>query len=170
MLLEEGIPSLLRRTAGFDVPDFLAAGPRDVFVPQSGALAAREALGVPAPGPGALPRSSTARPWVRALAAALAVFVVACVAAAVHLRHRAVIWVRYVPPGRARAGGLRVRCSSSTTPRSGTRSPCSSAPGSSLPLLNVLFRFGAKGDEEREGRGGPPATTSPSHGRWPDDD
>ena len=83
MLLEEGIPSLLRRSAGFDVPDFLAAGPRDVLVPESGAAAAREALGVPAPGPGALPRRSTARPWVRALAAALAVFVVACVAAAV---------------------------------------------------------------------------------------
>ena len=26
MLLEEGIPSILRRTRGFDVPDFLAAG------------------------------------------------------------------------------------------------------------------------------------------------
>jgi hypothetical protein len=83
MLLEEGIPSLLRRTGGFDVPDFLAAGPRDVLVPESGALAAREALGVPPPGPSALPRRTTARPWVRALAGALAVFVVACVAAAV---------------------------------------------------------------------------------------
>ena len=29
LLLEEGVPSILRRTAGFDVPDFLAAGPRD---------------------------------------------------------------------------------------------------------------------------------------------
>ena len=27
MLLEEGIPSLLRRRRGFDVPDFMAAGP-----------------------------------------------------------------------------------------------------------------------------------------------
>ena len=27
MLLEEGIPSVQRRTRGFDVPDFLAAGP-----------------------------------------------------------------------------------------------------------------------------------------------
>ena len=42
MLLEEGIPSLVRRSGGFDVPDFLAAGPRDVLVPESGALAARE--------------------------------------------------------------------------------------------------------------------------------
>jgi hypothetical protein len=44
LLLEEGVPSMLRRTAGFDVPDFLAAGPRDVMVPESGAAVAREAL------------------------------------------------------------------------------------------------------------------------------
>jgi hypothetical protein len=44
LLLEEGIPSLLRRSGGADVPDFLAAGPRDVLVPESGAQAAREAL------------------------------------------------------------------------------------------------------------------------------
>jgi hypothetical protein len=44
LLLEEGVPSILRRSAGFDVPDFLAAGPRDVMVPASGAEAAREVL------------------------------------------------------------------------------------------------------------------------------
>jgi Putative prokaryotic signal transducing protein len=44
LLLEEGIPSMLRRTAGFDVPDFLAAGPRDVLVPEAGSEAARELL------------------------------------------------------------------------------------------------------------------------------
>jgi hypothetical protein len=44
MLLEEGVPSLLRRTAGFDVPDFLAAGPRDVLVPESALATAREVL------------------------------------------------------------------------------------------------------------------------------
>lgn len=44
LLLEEGVPSLLRRSAGFDVPDYLAAGPRDVLVPASGAEAAREIL------------------------------------------------------------------------------------------------------------------------------
>ncbi|HEX6711977.1 MAG TPA: hypothetical protein VF066_01285 [Thermoleophilaceae bacterium] len=44
MLLEEGIPSIVKRTRGFDVPDFLAAGPRDIFVPQSGAAVAREFL------------------------------------------------------------------------------------------------------------------------------
>jgi uncharacterized protein YbaR (Trm112 family) len=44
LLLEEGVPSMLRRSAGFDVPDFLAAGPRDVMVPISGAATAREVL------------------------------------------------------------------------------------------------------------------------------
>jgi hypothetical protein len=44
LLLEEGIPSLLRRAGGSDVAEFLAAGPRDVLVPESGAQAAREAL------------------------------------------------------------------------------------------------------------------------------
>ncbi len=44
LLLEEGVPSILRRSAGFDVPDFLAAGPRDVMVPESGAGTAREVL------------------------------------------------------------------------------------------------------------------------------
>jgi hypothetical protein len=47
LLLEEGIPSMTRRAGGFDVPDFLAAGPRDVLVPESGAEAAREALAAP---------------------------------------------------------------------------------------------------------------------------
>jgi len=44
ILLEEGIPSLVRRNAGFDVPDFMAAGPRDVLVPESGVQAARDVL------------------------------------------------------------------------------------------------------------------------------
>jgi hypothetical protein len=44
LLLEEGIPSMTKRSGGFDVPDFLAAGPRDVLVPQSGAAAARDVL------------------------------------------------------------------------------------------------------------------------------
>jgi hypothetical protein len=44
ILLDQGIPSMLRRARGFDVPDFLAAGPRDVMVPESGYEAAREVL------------------------------------------------------------------------------------------------------------------------------
>jgi hypothetical protein len=43
LLLEEGIPSVLRHALGFDLPD-PAVGPRDVLVPESGAQAAREAL------------------------------------------------------------------------------------------------------------------------------
>ncbi|MET0602814.1 MAG: hypothetical protein ABW167_12575 [Baekduia sp.] len=56
LLLEEGVPSMLKRSAGFDVPDMLAAGPRDVLVPRSGAEVAREVLMqaelLPADGPG----------------------------------------------------------------------------------------------------------------------
>lgn len=44
LLLEEGVPSILRRARGFDVPDFLAAGPRDVMVPESGVATARDVL------------------------------------------------------------------------------------------------------------------------------
>jgi hypothetical protein len=47
LLLEEGIPSMAQRNGGFDVPDFLAAGPRDILVPESGFEAAREALRPP---------------------------------------------------------------------------------------------------------------------------
>jgi hypothetical protein len=43
LLLEEGIPSMLRHAHGFDLPD-PAVGPRDVLVPESGAEVAREAL------------------------------------------------------------------------------------------------------------------------------
>jgi len=35
VLRDAGIPSLIQRAAGFDAPDFLAAGPRDVLVPGS---------------------------------------------------------------------------------------------------------------------------------------
>jgi len=81
MLLEEGIPSMLRRSGGFDVPDFLAAGPRDVLVPQSGAEAARDLLGTVEPPPAGSGEGSPS--WVRPLAAALAVLVLAAVAAGV---------------------------------------------------------------------------------------
>ena len=33
VLKNAGIPVLIRRGAGFDIPDFLSAGPRDVLVP-----------------------------------------------------------------------------------------------------------------------------------------
>jgi hypothetical protein len=59
MLLEEGVPSLLRRALGSDVPDFLAAGRRDVLVPASGLTTAREVL-LQAEMISATPTSSTA--------------------------------------------------------------------------------------------------------------
>ena len=63
MLLEEGIPSFQRRTRGFDVPDFLAAGPRDILVPEAGAEAAKELLaGVQPDEPEASPAAGGERP------------------------------------------------------------------------------------------------------------
>ncbi len=44
LLGEEGIPSVLKRSGGFDNPDFLAAGPHDVFVTEAIAPRAREVL------------------------------------------------------------------------------------------------------------------------------
>jgi hypothetical protein len=44
LLRSEGVPSLLRRAPGFDVPDFLAAGPREVLVQASAEETAREVL------------------------------------------------------------------------------------------------------------------------------
>lgn len=44
LLRENGIESLTQRNRGFDVPDFLAAGPRDVLVPEDDAERARELL------------------------------------------------------------------------------------------------------------------------------
>jgi hypothetical protein len=44
LLLEEGIPSVLKRSQGFDNPDFLASGPRDLFVVQANAERARALL------------------------------------------------------------------------------------------------------------------------------
>jgi putative signal transducing protein len=45
LLRGNGIPSMTQRNGGFDVPDFLAAGPRDVLVPEHEAARARELLG-----------------------------------------------------------------------------------------------------------------------------
>jgi Putative prokaryotic signal transducing protein len=44
LLAEHGIQSMLKRGPGFDVPEFLAAGPRQVFVLESVAERAREVL------------------------------------------------------------------------------------------------------------------------------
>ena len=44
LLLDAGVPSVVRRTPGFDVPDFLAAGFRDVMVDAVHEQDARDAL------------------------------------------------------------------------------------------------------------------------------
>lgn len=44
LLQAHGIPSMVKRAAGFDVPDFLAAGPRQVLVAEEIAERAREVL------------------------------------------------------------------------------------------------------------------------------
>ncbi|MGB7588220.1 MAG: DUF2007 domain-containing protein [Solirubrobacterales bacterium] len=44
LLTEHGIPSMLKRAPGFDVPDFLAAGPRHVLVAEAVVDLAREVL------------------------------------------------------------------------------------------------------------------------------
>lgn len=81
MLLEEGIPSVVKRAGGFDVPDFLAAGPRDVLVAASGADRARDVLAA-VPGGGAAP-APFAGPSVRGVA--LAMLAIAAVSLALAL-------------------------------------------------------------------------------------
>jgi hypothetical protein len=44
LLTESGIPSILKRAGGFDNPDFLAAGPRDIWVNKEHAYEARRIL------------------------------------------------------------------------------------------------------------------------------
>lgn len=69
LLLEEGVPSMVRRSGGFDVPDMLFAGPRDVLVPASGAEIARELLGTVEQ---RAPQTGTAAPSTRRAAFVLA--------------------------------------------------------------------------------------------------
>ena len=83
LLLEEGIPSVINRSGGFDVPDFLAAGPRDVLVAESGAETAREVLRLPASGPVA---PHDARPlWVQAFAIAMVLMLISGIVAGLAL-------------------------------------------------------------------------------------
>jgi hypothetical protein len=44
LLRQEGIQSMVQRNGGFDVPDFLAGGPRDVLVAEADAAHARDLL------------------------------------------------------------------------------------------------------------------------------
>jgi hypothetical protein len=60
LLRAEGVSSMLRRTPGSDVPDFLAAGPRDVLVADSQADVARDVLLQVQPAPNTLPPDRSA--------------------------------------------------------------------------------------------------------------
>jgi hypothetical protein len=44
LLRETGIPVLVQRASGFDVPEFLAAGPRQLMVPETELEEARRIL------------------------------------------------------------------------------------------------------------------------------
>lgn len=83
LLLEEGIPSLAQRTRGFDVPDFLAAGPRNVLVAASGEQVARELLGDRTDEQRFVPMRRP--PWMRATAITLSLVVLAGFAGSVLL-------------------------------------------------------------------------------------
>ena len=78
-LLEgNGIGSVVRRAPGFDVPDFLAAGPRDVLVAHGDIEAAREVI---PPGEPAAPRSKPprVRGWVLVAVALLPLGLYLCI-------------------------------------------------------------------------------------------
>jgi hypothetical protein len=82
LLLEEGVPSMLKRSAGSDVPDLLAAGRRDVLVPRSGVDVARDVLLqselLPtATGPGSDGRDAASRVLLGLLSALVLVAVIA---------------------------------------------------------------------------------------------
>lgn len=44
LLRDAGVPALIQRASGFDVPDFLSSGPRDVLVPGALLEEARQVL------------------------------------------------------------------------------------------------------------------------------
>ena len=65
LLRDADVGSIVRRAPGFDVPEFLAAGPRDVLVAASDVSVAKEVLrevdgGEPGPAPAGADRRSRA--------------------------------------------------------------------------------------------------------------
>jgi len=88
ILLEEGIPSVQRRARGFDVPDFLAGGPRDILVPQAAYEAATELLSDQRVEPGSQP--APARPERDSSAARLAAGILIALVGAF-----ALVWLLY---------------------------------------------------------------------------
>jgi hypothetical protein len=80
LLRNAGIPALSRRAGGFDVPDFLAAGPRDILVPEGAAADAREILGEVVQPADTTSTLGGTPAWVRALAVTIAVLLLVLVA------------------------------------------------------------------------------------------
>jgi hypothetical protein len=78
LLRGRGIPCLVRRSASADVPDFLAAGWRDVLVPESGHAAACDLLGIE-PQQGAQNTTTVREFFFRFVVAALACVIIAAV-------------------------------------------------------------------------------------------
>ena len=78
------------------------------------------------------------------------------------------IWIRYVLPGTLVVAGFVVLVVADGSTRWDGFAMCVGA-GLSVLLMNVLFRFGAKGDEERA-REDEAREYLARHGRWPDDD
>jgi hypothetical protein len=79
-----------------------------------------------------------------------------------------VIWVRYVLPGVLVLAGFVSLFVVDDTTKWDLFAMCVGA-GLSVALINVLFRFGAKGDEERE-REEAAREYLAEHGHWPDEE
>jgi hypothetical protein len=78
------------------------------------------------------------------------------------------IWIRYVLPAVLVLAGFVVLIVADGSTRWDGFAMCVGA-GLSVLLLNVLVRYGAKGDEERD-REEAAREYFTQHGRWPDDD
>jgi hypothetical protein len=78
------------------------------------------------------------------------------------------IWIRYVLPGALVVAGFVVLAVADGSTKWDGFAMCVGA-GLSVLLMNVLFRFGAKGDEERD-REDAAREYFAQHGRWPDDE
>ena len=77
------------------------------------------------------------------------------------------IWLRYGLPGALVLAGFVVLIVADGSVKWDGFAMCVGA-GLSVLLLNILFRFGAKGDEERE-REDAAREYLAEHGHWPDD-
>ena len=78
------------------------------------------------------------------------------------------IWLRYGLPAVLVVAGFVMLFVASDSIKWDGFAMCVGA-GLAVLLMNVLFRFGAKGDEEREREDAAREYLS-QHGRWPDDD